>query len=253
MRGAPAGDIVHVAVLGIIPADAGSTQNTDDCKTVIRDHPRGCGEHAVSVSTRSILMGSSPRMRGARRLRSAALLKGRIIPADAGSTLSGSKSISVARDHPRGCGEHLGLRKPTGRFPGSSPRMRGAQPGRRHHPVGEGIIPADAGSTRPGDDDVEVGIDHPRGCGEHPPDSTPDSRGAGSSPRMRGAHSRHRRPPGAPRLRRIIPADAGSTTMESWTKTWSRDHPRGCGEHLCGRIRPPRIRGSSPRMRGAPG
>ena len=52
---------------GIIPADAGSTEDGSDVLGVNRDHPRGCGEH-YPVS-----------QQGQRDVG--------IIPADAGSTL----------------------------------------------------------------------------------------------------------------------------------------------------------------------
>ena len=57
------------------------------------------------------------------------------------------------------------------------------------------------------------------------PSSTPCR---GSSPRMRGAH--------VDRLvavfhEGIIPADAGSTHLDSASIAVSEDHPRGCGEH----------------------
>ena len=71
------------------------------------------------------------------------------------------------------------------------------------------IIPADAGSTwfrpSPGHDRW----DHPRGCGEHIRVENNGVRDVGSSPRMRGALGE---PHGRRLARRIIPADAGSTT-----------------------------------------
>ena len=52
-------------------------------------------------------------------------------------------------------------------------------------------------------------------------------------------------------LRRIIPADAGSTHDEVKPIGMHWDHPRGCGEHKQGRYASYTNRGSSPRMRGA--
>ena len=71
---------------GIIPADAGSTPTTMARRDRCGDHPRGCGEHSGSKSTSAALLGSSPRMRGARRERLPRGRAPRIIPADAGST-----------------------------------------------------------------------------------------------------------------------------------------------------------------------
>ena len=50
---------------------------------------------------------------------------------------------------------------------------------------------------------------------------------------------------------RIIPADAGSTTITIGIFTVSGDHPRGCGEHATRKSPDDSWVGSSPRMRGA--
>ena len=51
---------------------------------------------------------------------------------------------------------------------------------------------------------------------------------------------------------RIIPADAGSTKQYPKVVTEKGDHPRGCGEHIEPTPETIDVRGSSPRMRGAP-
>ena len=132
----------------IIPADAGSTSPKILQEQLIGDHPRGCGEHATTTGQKTLTMGSSPRMRGALDVMAYAEFFQRIIPADAGSTLSPRSSAILLGDHPRGCGEHSRLTCPSCHAPGSSPRMREAPKLhgllRRH----VRIIPADAGSTR---------------------------------------------------------------------------------------------------------
>ena len=70
------------------------------------DHPRGCGEHELNILYHYLDTGSSPRMRGALLHRFDAVPGQRIIPADAGSTVSGRRGFFLPRDHPRGCGEH---------------------------------------------------------------------------------------------------------------------------------------------------
>ena len=50
---------------------------------------------------------------------------------------------------------------------------------------------------------------------------------------------------------RIIPADAGSTPRLTLRPPAVPDHPRGCGEHLVAAWRDGGHEGSSPRMRGA--
>ena len=110
----------------------------------------GCGEHFVCRVLFLVFGGSSPRMRGAPRLGLLLAHSTGIIPADAGSTATGTPGCGAAPDHPRGCGEHD---PKTGRIlnhTGSSPRMRGAPQADPDHRPGAWIIPADAGSTTVG-------------------------------------------------------------------------------------------------------
>ena len=131
---------------------------------------------------------------------------------------------------------------------GSSPRMRGARLATNASGDRDRIIPADAGSTKLCACRAYRIEDHPRGCGEHP---TVDRAGIslpGSSPRMRGALPCV---PGSRQWIRIIPADAGSTTVPVTYHGLGPDHPRGCGEHRHSRWPRSPGMGSSPRMRGA--
>ena len=132
---------------------------------------------------------------------------------------------------------------------GSSPRMRGARPPPGYTRAARRIIPADAGSTPGCRCEYCTHKDHPRGCGEHHVDQRLDPIGAGSSPRMRGAHVFNR---SVATLRRIIPADAGSTFPHQSCHWPTEDHPHGCGEHSVAPLRMSCRAGSSPRMRGAP-
>jgi len=134
------------------------------------------------------------------------------------------------------------------RWPGPSPRARGAHLVGDRTPRPGGTIPACAGST-----DVlfvvgEDSRDHPRVRGEHLAEGLDQPCGLGPSPRARGAQG----PPGPPgRAARTIPACAGSTRPRWTCTTWPRDHPRVRGEHT---VRQPwawAIPGPSPRARGA--
>ena len=49
---------------GIIPACAGNTRECSVFPSMPRDHPRVCGEHAQDGSNRTVIEGSSPRVRG---------------------------------------------------------------------------------------------------------------------------------------------------------------------------------------------
>ena len=86
MRGAPLALSESSVVVGIIPADTGSTMKSALHWRVSKDHPRGCGEHPLSANTEAMSVGSSPRMRGARMNFGGHEKDQRIIPADAGST-----------------------------------------------------------------------------------------------------------------------------------------------------------------------
>ena len=218
---------------GIIPADARSTLEAKSISSCCQDHPRGCGEHNTGDEHDATLNGSSPRMRGARFCCCSWCISRRIIPADAGSTTCTATWPHAARDHPRGCGEHLVADEQPIQLPGSSPRMRGALTPGPEEKKPERIIPADAGSTISMSSKSKKSKDHPRGCGEHIQLRCCINSGVGSSPRMRGAPWSKQ----AVRWRiGIIPADAGSTWTERKLRWNIWDHPRGCGEHL-GRVR----------------
>ena len=73
---------------------------------MVRDHPRGCGEHNFQTTQIRTNIGSSPRMRGARSMTGIIYPLLGIIPADAGSTLYAFVANWYSKDHPRGCGEH---------------------------------------------------------------------------------------------------------------------------------------------------
>ena len=96
--------------LGIIPAHAGLT--TCDLVTAIYpgDHPRACGAHDCLPWLSVPSPGSSPRMRGSHFIRQRSDFPVGIIPAHAGLTSRRSRKIGFARDHPRACGAHGGMR-----------------------------------------------------------------------------------------------------------------------------------------------
>ena len=114
-------------LVGIIPADAGSTITDRYLFSSIQDHPRGCGEHTIKAVYVMPVRGSSPRMRGAPEGVTQGQRRARIIPADAGSTNTVHGYASASMDHPRGCGEHACKVAGVGPDEGSSPRMRGAR------------------------------------------------------------------------------------------------------------------------------
>ena len=186
MRGTLFERINDHEVDGIIPAHAGNTVSSQKSAPSSRDHPRACGEHTQTVPPTTSGAGSSPRMRGTRVIVPVQVQPVGIIPAHAGNTHISALSIRHSRDHPRACGEHMGINNAYAQAQGSSPRMRGT-PNRNHPRTPDaGIIPAHAGNT--GDRAyVEAQLrDHPRACGEHVNATTSQLNIQGSSPRMRG-------------------------------------------------------------------
>ena len=160
------------------------------------DHPRMCGEHITGNADDAVKAGSSPHVRGA-RLHSAALHVYRgIIPACAGSTTAEAPNTLEARDHPRMCGEHRGIRGRVVVRLGSSPHVRGAPGHVPTHRTTMGIIPACAGSTDKLPEYIAAIRDHPRMCGEHADEHATGIVAWGSSPHVRGARrSASQRPP----------------------------------------------------------
>ena len=167
MRGARERRNQQNLLIGIIPADAGSTALNLHKTYIIKDHPRGCGEHLQLGKLGTPAVQSSPRMRGALAAGTGRGYRPRIIPADAGSTDRPYARQTFRRDHPRGCGEHTIFNPIQSLQYGSSPRMRGARLPPHLDALDGGIIPADAGSTGKPRQKALMNRDHPRGCGEH--------------------------------------------------------------------------------------
>ena len=191
--------------------------------------------------------GSSPRVRGTQRYRTAGAKPAGIIPACAGNTESTSSGQYMPRDHPRVCGEHAMSKGEITADEGSSPRVRGTLRPQGRDAAGPGIIPACAGNTSVAQDRQARNRDHPRVCGEHQTLVNVLAVPTGSSPRVRGT------PPKLVRCAsrtRIIPACAGNTGCRTRAPNLPGDHPRVCGEHSQRRSQRSRPPGSSPRVRG---
>ena len=86
MRGAHEGVESDMWGDGIIPAYAGSTATSPIKSAAPWDHPRVCGEHNDMSISKVVLLGSSPRMRGALLMDVKQIYDLGIIPAYAGST-----------------------------------------------------------------------------------------------------------------------------------------------------------------------
>ncbi len=210
-------------------------------------HPRACGEHLKSAGVQTWASGSSPRLRGTRRLPRLRVDDRRFIPAPPGNTKEIAIAPAASAVHPRACGEHSSSMRCIDMPCGSSPRLRGTLLPVAAHPHGLRFIPAPAGNTASsatGDRSASV---HPRACGEHGPLNMKTFFCYGSSPRLRGTRfvefTLHP-------LYRFIPAPAGNTFTAVMPYGVSPVHPRACGEHGFGQVGSEQVGGSSPRLRG---
>ncbi len=247
-RGAPP-SADHRRILDrLIPACAGSTPRVACPMGRGPAHPRMRGEHDRVRVQELRPEGSSPHARGARGPRLVLGHGPRLIPACAGSTAPGSKTIPPATAHPRMRGEHPTRPDPSRHIHGSSPHARGARSQPRRPTGDDRLIPACAGST-PASTPPARGIRaHPRMRGEHREDMSEMRGRLGSSPHARGAlRDGHLGPDDG----RLIPACAGSTLSSDPPLRERGAHPRMRGEHRRTPCLPALARGSSPHARGA--
>ena len=166
MRGKVILNQSNAVFLGITPAYAGKSRSVYEIGIPYQDHPRLCGEKAVRLSCRLCNPGSPPPMRGkAGNSGSTPALSG-ITPAYAGKSLPS-------------------FRRTTFR-PGSPPPMRGKVAAKSAPHLDVGITPAYAGKRNGVPVEQTINGDHPRLCGEKPPQEIPVHDTLGSPPPMRG-------------------------------------------------------------------
>ena len=227
VRGKAAGTAARNARFRITPACAGKSGCPDLAHWAERDHPRVCGEKNGGRSGAFPAWGSPPRVRGKVVLLLYVRFFERITPACAGKSLERSMPITVAKDHPRVCGEK-GPSSYTSCCPsGSPPRVRGKEDIGAELRKKGGITPACAGKSPAHAGKSSRPRDHPRVCGEksHRPFSSPFS--LGSPPRVRGKAT------SAAIIRAlygITPACAGKSYAADFCVVLWWDHPRVCGE-----------------------
>ena len=125
-RGARTDREYDVALNGITPACAGSTEQAKAAETAARDHPRMRGEHLSQSLLGCLDLGSPPHARGAQNELLGDRDLTRITPACAGSTFPLSPGLLHGKDHPRMRGEHRTSASASRRVEGSPPHARGA-------------------------------------------------------------------------------------------------------------------------------
>ena len=154
--------------VGITPAYAGKRFSIEKARRGDGDHPRICGEKHLTVGRLKPVKGSPPHMRGkAKRYCEECAVLG-ITPAYAGKRILFSSSLSKYGDHPRICGEKLGVGLILISIGGSPPHMRGKELVGTSEMSTNGITPAYAGKRLPRWPFRRPSWDHPRICGEKP-------------------------------------------------------------------------------------
>ena len=147
VRGKPRPRLEARTTRGLIPACAGKTSRCPYHPYRRPAHPRVCGENDRSAWPSVALPGSSPRVRGKRRILCSWLYRRGLIPACAGKTPGGARHGAVSAAHPRVCGENIGSSSFIDGEYGSSPRVRGKLIQNFMRTGLGGLIPACAGKT----------------------------------------------------------------------------------------------------------
>ena len=132
---------------GITPAYAGKRAWFSYCGCQDRDHPRVCGEKALSTFSSRKNSGSPPRMRGKVLCGRSSAGRHGITPAYAGKRVRHRRISKPTRDHPRVCGEKGSSTFWSRNHSGSPPRMRGKGQVSVFLRVFVGITPACAGKS----------------------------------------------------------------------------------------------------------
>ena len=90
---------------GITPAHAGKSHGCTCSFNISGDHPRTCGEKALTSSLFQVFSGSPPHMRGKVEDAWGDGFNLGITPAHAGKSNAVRSAEELGRDHPRTCGE----------------------------------------------------------------------------------------------------------------------------------------------------
>ena len=185
--GAPERTRAGLRPIRLIPTCVGSTVWHAHHQQPEQAHPHVCGEHAAASIMPSKVIGSSPRVWGARVAVELNAQAGRLIPTCVGSTGFSRPRIVSHPAHPHVCGEHRSHRRDSPSERGSSPRVWGAQLEGDAFASAERLIPTCVGSTAAAMMTWGSPTAHPHVCGEHARQLLKQVGNTGSSPRVWGA------------------------------------------------------------------
>ena len=130
---------------GITPAYAGKSTCLILFDTLLKDHPRVCGEKRCYTALCRPGVGSPPRVRGKAALWRVSRPLFRITPACAGKSAKAERTSRCSWDHPRVCGEKDLVSRQLHFSTGSPPRVRGKVRPYEKQRNRHGITPACAG------------------------------------------------------------------------------------------------------------
>ena len=149
MRGKEGDELGLGQTIRITPACAGKRAGPNNSLTGNQDHPRVCGEKAITVSSAHIMRGSPPRVRGKDLGLDVPGQTVGITPACAGKRKRPKRWVRPPKDHPRVCGEKSASQMRSRSSRGSPPRMRGKGASKTLPCRKSGITPAYAGKRVP--------------------------------------------------------------------------------------------------------
>ncbi len=211
--------------------------------------PVGAGNSSVSICMLAVEYGLSPWVRGTHVFQQKQRQVDRFIPVGAGnSQLCHPQQLPISV-YPRGCGELTSQRGVTVGNCGLSPWVRGTRSAQPCQSRSTRFIPVGAGNSLTAPTTGAYQPVYPRGCGELRASASVFISSRGLSPWVRGTHfvASFRR-----QASRFIPVGAGNSGYLSTSKTREAVYPRGCGELYLTILKPPRLDGLSPWVRGTP-
>ena len=131
----------------ITPACAGKTRLNLKALWKAQANPREGGQNRLGKRGRAKGLGSPPRVREKRVVKSSSESYERITPACAGKTEPDTVVLASLADHPRVCGKNSSMISLSGCFSGSPPRVREKRVWKNTTVNRRRITPACAGKT----------------------------------------------------------------------------------------------------------
>ena len=194
------------------------------------DHPRVCGEHGTGTPTAGNWLGLPPRVRRRPVHRVTRRRHRGDHPRECGERRHPVRRVSDLGITPARAGRTITPAQVTPSHSGSPPLARGAPLPELPPGLHRGITPARAGKASLGPLPGSACRDHPRMCGEHPPNVLSWKNAYGSPPRIRGAllvGDWHVLAP------RITPACTGRVGLVNWGEASGRTRKACLARCLC--------------------